>query len=157
MSDSLWPHYCSPPGSSVHGLLHTTILESVAPLLQGIFLTRDQTHISCLASGFFTRVTWKRSPLPPPPPTLLHHSLLPSGYKSTLIKWALWPAHSLAQNDFSVSSPTSTYWSYTLATPNFCLPSKPTRPRQSFTHFSTAHSYSSSKTSQHFCEATRES
>ena len=30
MSDSLWPHGLSPPGSSVHGLLQTRILEWVA-------------------------------------------------------------------------------------------------------------------------------
>ena len=35
------PMDCSPPGSSVHGILQARILEWVAmPLLQGIFLTQ---------------------------------------------------------------------------------------------------------------------
>ena len=45
------------PGSSVQGILQARILEWVAmPLLQGIFLPRDLTHISlsaALAGGFF--------------------------------------------------------------------------------------------------------
>ena len=39
------PMDCSPPGSSLHGILQARILERVA-LLQGIFLTRDRTHVS---------------------------------------------------------------------------------------------------------------
>ena len=41
MSNSCDPMDCSPPGSSVHGILQARIPESVANfLLQGIFLTR---------------------------------------------------------------------------------------------------------------------
>ena len=37
------------PGSSVHGISHGRILEWVAHLLlQGIFPTQDQTHVSCV-------------------------------------------------------------------------------------------------------------
>ena len=34
------PMGCSPPGSSVHGILQATIMESCHALLQGIFLTQ---------------------------------------------------------------------------------------------------------------------
>ena len=40
---------CSPPGSSVHGILQARILEWVA-----MPFSRDQTWVSCLEGGFFT-------------------------------------------------------------------------------------------------------
>ena len=47
-----------PPGSSVHGILQTRILEWVAmPCTRGSSQPRDQTHffcVSCIASIFFT-------------------------------------------------------------------------------------------------------
>ena len=47
MSNSLQPHDCSPPGSSVHGILQARILEWVAiSCSRGSSWTRDQTHIS---------------------------------------------------------------------------------------------------------------
>ena len=46
---------CSPPGSSVHGILQARILERLAiSSSRGSFQPRDQTLISCIASGFFT-------------------------------------------------------------------------------------------------------
>ena len=46
------PMDCSPPGSSVHGLLQARVLESVPiPLSSG---PRDQTWVSCIAGRFFT-------------------------------------------------------------------------------------------------------
>ena len=39
----------SPPGSSVHGILQTRILEWVS-----VPFSRDQTQVSCTAGGFFT-------------------------------------------------------------------------------------------------------
>ena len=52
------PMDCSPPGSSVHGVLHARILEWVAiPFSRGPSRPRDRTHVSwvsCLADGFFT-------------------------------------------------------------------------------------------------------
>ena len=46
---------CSPPGSSVHGLLQTRILEWVAiSFSRGSSSPRNQTCISALASGLFT-------------------------------------------------------------------------------------------------------
>ena len=45
---------CSPPGSSVHGILQTRILQWVAmPSSRGSSWPRDQTCISCIAGGFF--------------------------------------------------------------------------------------------------------
>ena len=46
---------CSPPGSSVHGILQARILEWAAMLSsRGSSWPRDQTRGSCTASGFFT-------------------------------------------------------------------------------------------------------
>ena len=49
---------CSPPGSSVHGILQARTLEWVAmPSSRESFWPRDQTYISCgscIAGGFFT-------------------------------------------------------------------------------------------------------
>ena len=46
MSDSLQPHECSPPGSSVHEILQARILEWVAiSSSRGSSRLRDQTHV----------------------------------------------------------------------------------------------------------------
>ena len=47
VSDSLWPCRCSPPGSSVHGILQARILEWVTmPSSKGSSRPRDWTHVS---------------------------------------------------------------------------------------------------------------
>ena len=49
------PMGCSPPGSSVHGILQVWILEWVAvPLSRGSSPPRDRTQVSCIAGRFFT-------------------------------------------------------------------------------------------------------
>jgi len=52
------PMDCSPPGSSVHGILQARILEWVAmPSSRGALQPRDQTQVSCvscIAGRFFT-------------------------------------------------------------------------------------------------------
>ena len=46
---------CSPPGSSVHGLLQARILEWVAiPCSSRSSWRRDRTQVSCIAGRFFT-------------------------------------------------------------------------------------------------------
>ena len=46
---------CSPPGSSVHGILQARILEWVAiSFSRGFSPPRDQTQVSCTAGRFFT-------------------------------------------------------------------------------------------------------
>ena len=46
---------CSPPGSSVHGILQARILEWVAmPSSRGSSQPKDQTQVSSIAGGFFT-------------------------------------------------------------------------------------------------------
>ena len=56
------PMDCSLQGSSVHGILQARILEWVVmPFSRGSSWPRDQTHISCIAGGFFTTSsTWKK-------------------------------------------------------------------------------------------------
>ena len=52
------PTDCSPPGSSVHGILQARTLDWVAmPSSRGFSSPRDLTHVSCgscIAGGFFT-------------------------------------------------------------------------------------------------------
>ena len=49
------PMNCSPPGSSVHAISQARILEWIAiSFSRGSSWPRDQTHVSCLAGGFFT-------------------------------------------------------------------------------------------------------
>ena len=49
------PTYCGLPGSSVHGILQTRILEWVAnPFSTGSSPPRVRTHVSCIAGRFFT-------------------------------------------------------------------------------------------------------
>ena len=46
---------CSPPGSSVHGILQAGILKWVAsPFSRGSSWSRDQSWVSCIAGRFFT-------------------------------------------------------------------------------------------------------
>ena len=53
--NSLQPHELYPPGSSVHGISQARILGWLAiSFSRGPSQPRDCTHISCIASGFFT-------------------------------------------------------------------------------------------------------
>ena len=48
------PMDCSPPGSSVHGILQARILEWVIPFSRGSSQSRDRNQVSCIAGRFFT-------------------------------------------------------------------------------------------------------
>ena len=55
----LYPMDCGPPGSSVHGILQSRILEWIAmPSSRGSSWSRSQTQVSCLPH-------WQASYLPP--------------------------------------------------------------------------------------------
>jgi len=46
---------CSPPGSSVYGILQARILQWVAiPFSRGSSRLRDGTQVSCIGNKFFT-------------------------------------------------------------------------------------------------------
>ena len=68
----LWnPMDCSPPSSSVHGILQATIPEWVAILFsRGSSQTRDQSQVSCIAGRFLTVRATREAWLP------LNHSLI---------------------------------------------------------------------------------
>ena len=53
---TLWhPMDCSPPDSSVHGILQARILEWVAiPFSRRSSWPRNRTQVSCITGGFFT-------------------------------------------------------------------------------------------------------
>ena len=56
------PMDCSPPGSSVHGILQAWILEWVAcPFSRGSSQPRDWTRVSCIAGRFFTMWTTRET------------------------------------------------------------------------------------------------
>ena len=56
VSDCLWPHDCSPPGSSVHGIILARILEWVAlSSSRASSWSRDPTHISCVSRQILHR------------------------------------------------------------------------------------------------------
>ena len=56
------PMDCSPPGSSVHGILQARILEWVAvPFSRGSFQPRNRTQAFCIAGGFFTAWTTREA------------------------------------------------------------------------------------------------
>ena len=49
------PMDCSPPGSSVHGILQARILEWLAiPFSRRSFQPRGRTQVSCIVGGFST-------------------------------------------------------------------------------------------------------
>ena len=55
------PVDCSPPGSSVHGILQARILEGVAmAFYRGSSQPRDQTQVSHTAGGFLSATHDKR-------------------------------------------------------------------------------------------------
>ena len=59
-SPTLW----DPMDYTVREILQARILEWVAvPFSRGASQPRDQTQVSCIASGFFTQLSHKRSPL----------------------------------------------------------------------------------------------
>ena len=70
------PMYCSPPGSSVHGISQARILEWVAiSSSKRSFGSRDQTYAPCFAGGLFTteppgkpHTVWVWLNLPSDPP-----------------------------------------------------------------------------------------
>ena len=72
------PKDCSPPGSSVHGILQARILEWVAiPFSRGSSRPGGQTWVSCIAGGFFTSWATREAQtvcntlqIPPTPPQL---------------------------------------------------------------------------------------
>ena len=61
MSDSLWPHDCSPPGFSVLGISQARILGWVAiSSSRGSSQSGDWTHISCIGRKILYHwATWK--------------------------------------------------------------------------------------------------
>ena len=61
------PMDCSPPRSSVHGILQTRILEWVAiPFSRGFSWPRDRTQVSSIAGRFFTIWASRETNLLPP-------------------------------------------------------------------------------------------
>ena len=50
------PMDCSPPGSSIHGILQARILEGAAIPSSRSSQASDQTQVSRIAGGFFTRL-----------------------------------------------------------------------------------------------------
>ena len=62
---TLWDFMnCSPPGSSVHGILQARILEWVAiPFPRGSSQHKNQIQVSCIAGWFFTITVTRDAPV----------------------------------------------------------------------------------------------
>ena len=60
----LLPTLCDPMDYIVHGILQARILERVAvPFSRGSSHPRDQSHVSCIAGGFFTSWAIREAPI----------------------------------------------------------------------------------------------
>ena len=112
---------CSPPGSSVHGILQARILEWVATLFsRESSWPRNWAWVSCIADRFFTiwalsvqfsSVTQLRPTLCDPmnrrtPGLLVHHQLLE--FTQTHVHWvgdAIQPSHPLSSPSPPASNP----------------------------------------------------
>ena len=58
VSYSFWSHGLSPPGSSIHRIFQTRILEEVTvSSSRRLSIPRDQTCVSCISRWFFTTVS----------------------------------------------------------------------------------------------------
>ena len=95
------PRDCSPPGSSVHGILQPRIQEWAAiPFSRGSCWPRDRTQVSCAAGGFFT--VWATREAPKghcltPEPRSWKVTQLPAGPLWALTPGTLLPGHEEAQ------------------------------------------------------------
>ena len=79
------PMDCSPPGSSVHGILQARILEWVAlPFSRGFSQPRDQAHISCV-SCIGRRVLDHQRHLGSPVCTLCFRAIYPQKSRPVLL------------------------------------------------------------------------
>ena len=82
------PMDCSPPGSSVHGLLQARILEWVAiPFSSGSSHPKDQTQVSHIAGRFFTseppgKPRWPTGTLKDALTTIIQHSFGSPSYSN---------------------------------------------------------------------------
>ena len=66
VSDSLRPVDCSPPSSSIHGILQARILELVAiSFSRGSSRPRDRTQVSHIAGRCFNLCTWSNRKICP--------------------------------------------------------------------------------------------
>ena len=107
------PMDCNLPGSSVHWILQARILEWVAiSSSRGSSQPKDQTHVSCIAGGFFT--VWATALLSRPMPvqTSLIPALVPSVSESLSCVWLFAnPWIGAHQAPPSMGFPNQEYWS----------------------------------------------
>ena len=121
------PMDCSPPASSVHGILQARILEWVAmPSSRGSSLPKDQTHISCIGrltlyhwatrealedeeKGSkrlidFSKVTQLETSRTRPVPPLCHPQTLSGPGCGSELSWSLW-ANPVMSHSFPLHLP----------------------------------------------------
>ena len=92
------PMDCSPPGSSVPGILQARILECVAmPSSRWSSQPRDQTQVSCIfrTAGSFFSTKPQGSPIHTSPPSWSSLSPLPPSHLCChkALVWVLWVTH----------------------------------------------------------------
>ena len=82
------PTNCSPPGSSVHGILQASILQQVAiPFSKGSSWPRDQTWVSCITWKFFSIWATRKDPAFVAKKARWWQNLLIPNITTVLINW----------------------------------------------------------------------
>ena len=82
---------CSPPCSSVHGILQVRILEwDVIPFSGGFSFPRDQTWVSCIASRFFIVLTDQKPTVRKKSHWINIFMLTPVQFSRSVISDSLW-------------------------------------------------------------------
>ena len=82
------PMDCSPPGSSVHGILQAKIREWVANLFsKGSFQPRDQILVSCITGGFLYHLSHQGRPLQEQRTGTIYIRMVKDTYLTTSLQW----------------------------------------------------------------------
>ena len=75
------PGDCSPPGSSVHGILQASILEWVAiSFSRGSSQSKNRTQVSCIVGRFFTNWATREAPR-------IGREHIPFSFKDKAVRW----------------------------------------------------------------------
>ena len=103
------PMDCSPPGSSVHGILQAKTLEWVAiPFSRGSSWPRDWTQVSCIAGRFFISWATREAPkLLSVSPVQFSHSIVSDSLRPHESQHARPPCPSPTRGVHSDSCPSS--------------------------------------------------
>ena len=114
---------CSPPGSSIHGILQARILEWVAiSFSRGSSRPRDWTWVSCIGGRCF--YLWARPPYSSQTPGVYSYSwtiesVMPSNhlilYSSLILLPSIFPSIRVYSNELALHIMWPKYWSFSFS------------------------------------------